>query len=236
MFQHVDVDWTRAIEINQAALARIIAALVAVIEGQGGSGWISLAMHRAVSRILNPAESAVRRLIVIAARKLVVPPVTDAVKPSRPWPEGLVIVPSPARTRRRAFPLFEPVRYAAPPDAKPADATTRWPAIHVIEDDPRIPLFRAAMQGSQPAIRSPGELISIRNISDRLAAASFAIAHIPREAKRLLRALARDTHEFRRLVLRPGPPPSGRKKPIEEVDYVLKECHGLARDALMDSS
>src|SRR6185503_1711372 len=43
-------------------------------------------LHRAVLRVLWPAESAVRRLIIIAARGLVVKPA-----PSRPMPNGQMI-------------------------------------------------------------------------------------------------------------------------------------------------
>jgi hypothetical protein len=32
--------------------------------------------------------------------------------------------------------------------------------------------------------------------------------------------------------LRPGRPPGHRRTPLHEVDRILAECHGLARDAL----
>jgi hypothetical protein len=36
--------------------------------------------------------------------------------------------------------------------------------------------------------------------------------------------------------LRPGPPPGHRRKPKDEIDFVLKECHALARDVLGEDS
>ena len=51
--------------------------------GRGHGFADSAPCHRAVLRVLRPAESAMRRLIVIAARGLVV-----KVVPSRPMPKG----------------------------------------------------------------------------------------------------------------------------------------------------
>jgi hypothetical protein len=36
--------------------------------------------------------------------------------------------------------------------------------------------------------------------------------------------------------LRIGRPPGHRKKPVDEVDFVLNECHALARDVLRDDT
>ena len=81
------MDWDLAIKRNSEALKGIIAALFAML-GLDGDATVSRisALHRAVLRVLRPAESAVRRLIVIAARGLVV-----KVAPSRPMPKGLKI-------------------------------------------------------------------------------------------------------------------------------------------------
>jgi hypothetical protein len=37
-------------------------------------------------------------------------------------------------------------------------------------------------------------------------------------------------------VMRPGKAPGHRKEPTADVDFVLKECHWLARDALKQDS
>jgi len=80
------MDWARAIEINQAALTRIVAALIAMVglTAQGALARLPRPLYRAALRVLRPAESAVRRLIVIAARGIVVKP-----RAVRPMPEGL---------------------------------------------------------------------------------------------------------------------------------------------------
>ena len=84
------MDWAKAIEINQAALARIVAALVTMLELAGGSAAarLPLPLYLAVSRVLRPAELAVRRLIVIAARGVVVKLSPARPKSSSPQPRG----------------------------------------------------------------------------------------------------------------------------------------------------
>ena len=80
-----DFDWDGAIKRNSEALRGIIEALFALLglDGAETVGQIPHPLHRAVLRVLRPAESAMRRLIVVAARSLVV-----KVGPSRPMPKG----------------------------------------------------------------------------------------------------------------------------------------------------
>ena len=82
------MDWDVAIKRNSEALKGIVAALFAMLglDGDATVSRIPQPLHRAVLRVLRPAESAVRRLIVIAARGLVV-----KVAPSRPMPKGHMI-------------------------------------------------------------------------------------------------------------------------------------------------
>ena len=79
------MDWARAIERNSEALKGIVEALFAML-GLAGTDTVARIpqpLHRAVLRLLRPAESAMRRLVVIAARGLVV-----KLLPSRPMPAG----------------------------------------------------------------------------------------------------------------------------------------------------
>ena len=77
--------WDLAIKRNSEALKGIIEALFAMLglDGRSTVARMPQPPHRAVLRVLRPAESAVRRLIVVAARGLVV-----KVAPSRPMPKG----------------------------------------------------------------------------------------------------------------------------------------------------
>ena len=92
------MDWARAIEINRIALARVVAEIFALL-GLVAGGTVERLPHglnQKVERLLRPAESALRRLIVIAARGLVVKPWSKRV-----MPEGLKITRKASGSARR---------------------------------------------------------------------------------------------------------------------------------------
>ena len=95
-----DFDWDGAIKHHSEALKGIIAALFAML-GDATAARIPKPLHSAVLGVLRPAESAVRRLIVIAARGLVV-----KVVPSRPMPKGQIIGKG-GISRLPSFQLFD---------------------------------------------------------------------------------------------------------------------------------
>jgi hypothetical protein len=72
------MDWNAAIEKNREALKRVLAMLVAMAELGGVRPILPRHLHRAVLRLLRPAEAAARRLVIVAARGIVV-----AVAPER---------------------------------------------------------------------------------------------------------------------------------------------------------
>ena len=63
-------DWDRAIIRNREALQRIVAALAAMTGLTDGVETLPRHLRNAACRILRPAESAVRRLVLIAARNI----------------------------------------------------------------------------------------------------------------------------------------------------------------------
>ena len=217
------MDWKRAIEINREALTRIVAGLVALLGlQQGVAKRLPLPVYHMIARILHPAESAVRRLIVIAARGLVVP-----LLPARPMPQGRVIAGK--GSGRIAFQLFDTrKRFSDTPDAPPMSG----PRIRFIGDpDPRS-LFLAKFVRPADGLSSAASTL---HLGRRVAAVKTALANLPSQAKRLVRWRARRTMmQSPKFVspLRPGPPPGHRKEPREEIDHVLRECHALAWDAL----
>jgi hypothetical protein len=77
--------------------------------------------------------------------------------------------------------------------------------------------------------------VDARRLSLRLQALKLALADLPRQAKRLARWWARreklPSLKFKS-PRRPGPPPGHRRMAVHEVDFVLRECHALAFDAL----
>jgi hypothetical protein len=190
--------------------------------------WIPQPLHRSVLRILRPAESAVRRLIIIAACGLVV-----KVAPSRPMPKGQII--GNGGNVRTSFQLF---------DTRKNFPELRQHRIKYAKNPPRI-LFlgpdskvddlwprRPPIAASAPP--SDG-LVNAERISRRLQTLKLVLEDLPRQAKRMarwrLRREAAKTPKFKS-PLRPGPPPGHRKRQIHPIDEILADCHGFAWEAL----
>jgi hypothetical protein len=226
------MDWARAIAINQAALARIVAGLIAMVGLASGSPVTRLPspLYRAVLLVLRPVEAAVRRLIVIAARGL-----TVKLGPARPMPKGLAFAGK--GSGRLSFPLFDPRKRFAP--SRPRRAVAKAiPRIHLLDASPLSPLFQPRPVEVPVSELEDGSVNATRLLR-RLAALKLALETLPAQAKRLARWKARRARMpgfIYRSPLRPGPPPGHRRKPKEEIDFVLEECHGLAWDALREDT
>jgi hypothetical protein len=218
--QGTAMDWELAIKRNREALQGIIELLFAML-GVAPAARIPQALHRAVLRVLRPAESAMRRLIVIAARGLVV-----KLAPSRPMPAGKVI--GKGGNARPSFQLFDPRKNFNRPRHRKVTRLT--PRIHVFPYDSLRP---AALPAT--ALPPPDGLVNAASLTRRLQALKSALDDLPRQARRLARWRLRREKAISpkfRSPLRPGRPPGHRRKPVHEVDEILIECHGLAFDAL----
>ena len=222
------MDWDLAIKRNSEALKGIIEVLFVMLglDGRATVSRIPWPAYRAVLRVLRPAESAVRRLIVVAARGLVV-----KLAPSRPNGRGAVksekggtarsLLPAlrsaathrvarAGRNPKRAVPRIHffttdgefitmgpPIRPAkAPARAKSADGLVN--AARVIR---RLQALEAALARSSPPGQAPGPLAEREEKSEN---PSF------------------------KSPLRPGHPPGYRRRPIHDVDELLVKCHWLA--------
>jgi hypothetical protein len=217
------MDWTRVIEINRQALTHIIAGLVALLAAQGGAVRLRLSVYQLLARVLYPAESALRRLIVIAARGLIVPDT-----PSRPMPQGLVIVGKAGG--RVSFQLFDTRKAFGDPDEMPTAIS--GPRIRMIDALSPRQLFLAKFLKPHDGRCSEAETA---RLSQRLSVLARALDQLPREAKRMARWQKRRAlleHPAFISPLRPGPPPGHQRRPREDVDSILKECHALAWQAL----
>ena len=141
------MNWPLAIERNRDALLRIVAMLftLAGMDENGAAATLPRHMRNHLLRMLRPAESAVRRLVVIVARnlKIALPPARSdtparAVKargrdgeaarmPSFPLIDPLPAIPlAPVRRYSRSFPRITAIGFSEPcpvPDpALPDDA------------------------------------------------------------------------------------------------------------------
>ena len=222
-----DFNWALAIKRNSEALKGIVAALFTMLglDGTDTLSRIPPKLHRAVLRVLRPAESAVRRLIVIAARGIVV-----KLVPSRPMPKGHRIIKTGA-SRLPAFRLFDPRKSFPELRQRRVRYTKNPPRIHVFPYDSMVAVPQPAAVPPPP----PDGLVNGARITRRLQALKLALDDLPRQAKRLVRATARREKVPRlrfQSPLRPGQPPGHRKKPVHEVDEVLANCHWLAWEAL----
>jgi hypothetical protein len=234
------VDWARAIQRNSEALKGIIADLFAMLDlaGEATVARLPRSVHSAVLRVLRPAESAVRRLIVIAARGLVVKlaPARPGLrpKPAKPIAKGI------GSSRPPSFQLFDLRKRIKP--VRAMKSTWRVPRISFLSlPDPTVAAIFAARAARAPAPAAapappPSDgLASAASLTRRLQALKSALEDLPRQAKRLARwrqrRLAAPSHKFLS-PLRPGYPPGHRRKPIHEVDEVLIECDDLAWEAM----
>ncbi len=217
------MDWARAIERNSEALKGIVAELFTMLGLVGGATRLRIPqpLHSAVLRVLRPAESAVRRLIIIAARGLVV-----KVAPSRPKPVGPI--GKGGGSRLPSFQLFDTRKNF--PELRQHHRKFRRnpPRIHFYPYDTLRPPI------ADP-VSPPDGLVNAARLSRRLQALKLALEDLPRQARRLARwRVRRETAKNPkfRSPLRPGPPPGHRRRKVHEVDEVLAECHWLAWDAM----
>ena len=167
-----DFDWDLAIKRNSEALKGIIETLFAML-GDATVGRIPHPLHRAVLRVLRPAESAVRRLIVIAARGLVVKPV-----PSRPMPKGQMIGKG-GGSRLPSFQLYDTRKYFAELSQRRVNYVKNPPRIHFFPYDTLVPLPRPAIVPPP----QPDGLVKGERLSRRLRALKLALDDLPGQAR-----------------------------------------------------
>ena len=233
------MDWNAAIERHRDTLKRILAALVAMAGLDVGGATLPRHLHRAVMRLLRPAEAAARRLIIAQARGLAV-----ALRPRK---EGAMALPrraklKPERSRPLGFPLLDPIQQ---PFLRRRPVLAGVPRISV-------PGFSVPFPVAPPP--SPHDPVNATRLGRRLAALALVLDDLPGQARRFARWQAhrdaecaqnsgcgeavgaqkgRNGRRVRRLwPLHPGSPPGSRRRPVHEVDDVLKAAHGLAFWAL----
>jgi len=234
-------DWPGAIARNRAALLRIVAVLFAYAGlDEGGANEVPRRVWRMILRLLRPAESAARRLIVVAARNI-------EVEPPKPRPER-----EPTGIERLVAAgvlTFHEVNLGLARASRSEPATPEQSA-------PRIPTFpltdpprrfdTKAWDGKRPFPQDgfdrldPNEDVDARHLCRRIRALKRALEDIDGHAKRYARRMARRVAGLpcARHVppMRLGRPPGYRKRAVHAVDDVLAECHALALHAQRDDT
>ena len=223
------MDWDLAIKRNSDVLVEIVAdlfamlGLVALTDTVSRLPWPT---YRAVLRILRPAESALRRLIVVAARGLVIAPAA-----SRPRRAGAVKTRKKGTLCAACFQLFDPHQRIMLPRRRIPKRP--GPRIHMFNADNQLvtiwPPPRPAAKPAPPP--STDGMVSAARVIRRLEALEAALADLPRQAKRLVRWRMRQEtspNPSFKTPLRSGRPPGYRRRAVHQVDELLSECQWLA--------
>ena len=216
---------------NCLALKSVVAELLAVLALYGGidARLVPRAVHTTLLRVLRPAESALRRLIVIAAWGVS----AEAVVP-RSARKGADKKPrAGTRNASASFQLFDPrMRF----NVNRVTYRTKPFRVFFIEPDPPFaPMFIPPSLPPAPPVVPEVQQISVLRICRRLKALSAALEDMPQQAKRLARWRFRRENLGRPTFtspLRPGRPPGHRKVPRYKVDFILDDCDKYAPGAL----
>ncbi len=175
-------------------------------------------LYAAILMILRPAESALRRLIVIAAR-------------------GLVLKPRAAHQKLPNFPAFAATNAARIPSFALLDPLKHFSLEDFNQNADPHTSFSSSWDPSDFAtsLSQPDEPINATLLFSRMRALRAALSDIPKQARRLARwqtrrdELLKSKFKPTRIsIFRPGLPPGWRQRTIHAVDDVLRECHGLA--------
>ena len=233
------MDWDQIVERNRERLLAVLAPLLAVL-GFDPRRRLEMPRHfyRSWLILLRPAESAVRRLIVMAARGIVV-----KLGAARGFPAGLALTlaaNSADEVRVPSFGLIDPLKRFAPQDFEwSAQWGKDWGREQVIARISVPGLFDPVFPDLVP-VPSRDDPIDTAALVRRIAALKSALDDLPRQARRLARWKARGelarTSEVRskpgRLSpFRPGFAPGFHRHEPQEIDEILADCHHFAREA-----
>ena len=221
------MDWTLAIRRNRDQLKAIVLTLFALARMRVGGSLFTLprSTFAIIMAILRPAESAVRRLILIAAHRVVIcprPARTFVILGHRPG-DPVSAMPS-GMIPTRAFHLFDPL--------KSFDPEAIW------DVEPKWESGFDLAPGYTSTLAAPDTPLDAVHLGQRLNAILRALDNLPHQARRLARwqikrdAALKARKPTRMSPMRPGLPPGWRERKIHEIDDVLRECHGLAGDLL----
>ena len=208
------------IEMKRGALELVVLTIFSIIGILPGGSVAALprSVYLSALRLLRPAESALRRLIVAAARDVVLPSAEKKAVALRDFERG-------ARDERGArFTLFDARKDFSDRAARPAS----MPQITVIGVDD--------WQSRAQAVEAPDALVQAKALDRRIRALHMALSDVPKQAWRLARwrarrAALRAAGKAVKFLepLRPGWPPGHRRRGALAVHELLLDCDRLAR-------
>ena len=226
--RRMEYDYT--IDRHRQPLLTIVEGLLTLIglTAGGSIDRVSTKIYRQVIRILRPAESALRRLIVIMAHGLKVEPPTARSARKKSAKSGKR---KSKGKRRRLFSLFDPrLRLDAGLSRR---KPLVQPRIIFFDDSPVPPHLQFRPDSFKPAPEPEPEGVSATSLCRRLATIKHALENLSSEALRYARwrakAVVQNSPKLDK-VLRRGPPPGLRRNSTHEVHEILKDLHWLARN------
>ena len=193
------MDWNFAIERHRVPLLGIVLALFAELglTGDGSAERLSRPVYRYALRQLRKAESAVRRLIYVAARNIVIEP--GEVRPSRPRQKPSAkakadgeakVEARPKRKRGFLFKLFDPPKRLKRLFGRRRKRPKVEPHVYSLEAFLRRPPPPAAPAPVEEVKIDDG-MVDATKLIRRFLALTDALQDIPRQAMRLARWQAR---------------------------------------------
>ncbi len=206
-------NWDEMVEANREKLIGLLAGLFVLL---GSGGRVTRVVWRQVLARLVPMESALRRLICVAARDL-----TVEVGPARAGSKATGKRQGAAD--RAVFALTDALR---DPDPKPR-SVPKAKEPRILSLDEWVPRESA----KEPA---DDDVLDASALLRRLEALKVALDDLPAQALRLARWMARNERArnggtWRRFyAIRSGRPPGHRAGGKRPVDEVLATCHDLA--------
>ena len=216
------LDWNLAIDRHRDALVRMVAALLVMA---GGGEAMPRHVRTGIWRVLRPAESAFRRLVVVVKLVLKIEARTAV---ARGGPVPVITGTSQGAGRVPAFALFDARKSFKP--------RSTWRGRR---PQPNIRFFDDVEVFEPVTVASPDDEVSAAQLMRRLQALQAALGDVPKQARRLARweakreAARAETGKYI-APIRPGKPPGHRDRGRHPVDFVLKDCHALALYALHD--
>lgn len=244
----MEANWGNIVARHKTALLGVLAGIVAMAGVLAGDKpTLPRHLYRTVLALMRPLESAIRRLMIVAARDVVVKPYPPKPAPPPQFPPVIApfshrygVVHTPVRSLgiaawnqppkpKRPAPSTYSIPVADPLPVFGKKRRKRVPA-HL---GPRISFFNGNDPPRPKAPPKPtrDDPMDARRIVLRLEAYARALNDLPRQAKRVARWKARRAAGYiRRLSpIRSGPAWGSRKKysrrPQHEIDDVLLQLH-----------
>ena len=179
-------DWRLSVAVHAREACVVLRGLLALLGMMGGArpGTVSRRRRAEVFAVLRPLEAALRRIVVMAmkAAGAAVLSSRKATPPAGPIPRG-----DGASDRPLPFVLFD-ARNAPLPTVRRTVPEARAPRIAFFDGlDDRV-AWPARPGSTGPA---PEDALSADGLVRRLLSAKAALEDIPRQAKRMARAVAR---------------------------------------------